>query len=421
MPRLSALVAGGDCSSIQHSFPCVTWPSQAHVLTGKLANDHGVTANGFYWRDDQKVEMWTAWNEKILEPQIWDRLHELNPPVTSSAWFPMLSKGSGADFVCMPAPIHKPDGSEEMWCYTKPQEYYGQLLEQLGPFPLQHFWGPLANIKSSAWIAQSASLAAKEFQPGFNYIYLPHLDYAAQKLGPDSEAALAAVGELDEVIGEMAEAMTQAYAPESPIWIVASEYVITPVDHVVYPNRVLREAGLLTTLPEQDSERELIDFNGPAWALVDHQFSHVFVRDADSSTIDKVAKLFQGAEGIDEVLVGDERSKYGMDHERAGEVILISTANSWQAYYWWENDDAAPSFARTVDIHRKPGYDPVELHFDPQTRSIPLDATRIGGSHGAPAKTAAQRGALCTSEAGLFADEITLDTDIAARILALFQ
>ncbi|MCA9267107.1 MAG: alkaline phosphatase family protein, partial [Planctomycetales bacterium] len=142
MPRLRQLTAQGDAAPLAPSFPAVTWPVQANMLTGMLPRDHGVTANGFYWRDEQRVEMWTAWNEKILAPQIWDLMHEQDASLTSAAWFPMLSKGCGADYVCMPAPIHKPDGSEELWCYSKPQSFYGELLEKLGHFPLKHFWGP---------------------------------------------------------------------------------------------------------------------------------------------------------------------------------------------------------------------------------------------------------------------------------------
>ena len=157
----------------------------------------------------------------------------------------MLSKGCGADYVCMPAPIHQPDGSEDLWCFTKPQEYYGALLEAMGHFPLQHFWGPLANIKSTQWIAESAADAFQKFQPDFFYIYLPHLDYAAQKDGPNSQTAMAALGELDQVIGNLAKQVQQVHSDIH--WIVASEYVITEVDHVCYPNRMLREAGLLKT------------------------------------------------------------------------------------------------------------------------------------------------------------------------------
>jgi predicted AlkP superfamily phosphohydrolase/phosphomutase len=78
---------------------------QTHTLTGKLPSEHGVIGNGFFWREEQKVEMWTAGNDKILAPQIWDVLHQHDERLTSAAWFPMLSKGCGADYVCMPADL----------------------------------------------------------------------------------------------------------------------------------------------------------------------------------------------------------------------------------------------------------------------------------------------------------------------------
>lgn len=419
MPNLSRLTEQGDKASLAASFPAVTWSVETNMLTGRLADEHGVIGNGFYWRDTHEVEMWTAWNDKILRPQIWDTLHQHNPKLTSAVWFPMLSKGSGADYICMPKPVHNPDGSESLWCYTRPVELYGTLRDTFGHFPLKHFWGPLANILSTKWIAETAALAMRDFQPNFFFIYLPHLDYAAQKTGPDSPQALAAVKELDEVLGKLFEEGNAAFGGKQPLWLIASEYVITPVDHVTYPNRTLREAGLLTV--KDDGEGELIDFaSTPAWALVDHQFSHVFVKDADPATIDKVAKLFRSQPVIAEVLVGDERAKYGINHERSGEIILVSTPNSWQAYYYWLDDAKAPKFARTVDIHRKPGYDPVELHFDFATKSIPLDATLVKGSHGAPVTTEEQRGVLLASQRGVFVEQPMADTDVADLVLRQF-
>jgi len=419
MPNLSRLTEQGDQASLAASFPAVTWSVETNMLTGRLADEHGVIGNGFYWRDTHQVEMWTAWNDKILRPQIWDTLHRHNPKLTSAVWFPMLSKGSGADYICMPKPVHNPDGSESLWCYTRPVELYGTLRDTFGHFPLKHFWGPLANILSTKWIAETAALAMRDFQPNFFFIYLPHLDYAAQKTGPDSPQALAAVKELDEVLGKLFDEGNAAFGDKQPLWLIASEYVITPVDHVTYPNRMLREAGLLTV--KDEGEGELIDFAGtPAWALVDHQFSHVFVKDADQTFIDKVVKLFRGQPGIAEVLVGDERAKYGISHERAGEIVLVSTANSWQAYYYWLDDARAPKFARTVDIHRKPGYDPVELHFDFATKSIPLDATLVKGSHGAPVTTEEQCGVLLASQRGVFVEQPMADTDVADLVLRQF-
>jgi hypothetical protein len=419
MPNLARLTADGDRAPLVPSFPAVTWPVQANMLTGKLPADHGVIANGFYWRDTQQVEMWTAWNDKIQQPQIWDLLHQHDKALTSAVWFPMLSKGSGADYICMPKPVHNPDGSESLWCYTKPVELYGTLRDAFGHFPLMNFWGPMANIKSSAWITDSAGWAMQQYQPNFFYIYLPHLDYAAQKTGPDSPAAHSAVKELDDVIGKLAATAAVAYQGRNLVWLVASEYVITEVDHVAYPNRTLREAGLLSVRDEGSGE--LIDFaNTPAWTLVDHQCGHVFVKDRDAATIERAAALFRGQPGIAEVLVGQEREKYGLVHERSGDIVLVSTANSWQAYYYWLDDARAPKFARTVDIHNKPGYDPVELHFDMATKSIPLDATLVKGSHGAPADTDAQRGILLSSQRGMFVERALADTDVCDLVLRQF-
>ena len=420
MPRLSETVRDGERATLVPSFPSVTWPVQANMLTGKLPAEHGVVANGFYWRDEQRVEMWTACNDKITEPQVWDRLHRLDRSLTSAVWFPMLSKGCGADFVCMPAPVHHPDGSESLWCYTKPTPLYGDLRDRLGHFPLQHFWGPRANIRSSGWIADSAVFAVGRYQPRFFFVYLPHLDYAAQKTGPDSPQAMAALVELDEVVGRLVDGVTAVHGDAQPLWLVASEYVIVPVDHVTYPNRVLREAGLLQV--RDDGQGEQLDLSASqAWCLVDHQFSHVFVRDNDPGVIEQVRGLFRSAEGIAEVLSGQTRAKYAMNHDRSGELILISTPNSWQAYYWWLDDSHAPPFASTVDIHRKPGYDPVELFFDAASKSIPLDASLVRGSHGAPALSPAQQGVLLSSQNGVFQSGVISDTEVADIVLQQFK
>lgn len=394
MPNLMSLFTHGSPPlTLSHSFPAVTWPAQATMLTGKTADQHGVVANGFYWRDKQQVEMWTAWNEVIHQPQIWDELKQRD--ISTAAWFPMLSKGCNADYVCMPAPIHQPDGSEDLWCYTKPQDFYGTLLEKYEHFPLKHFWGPLANIKSTQWIADSAVETAETYRPQFFYVYLPHLDYAAQKFGPDSTQALSAVKELDGVIGKMAKAMQAAYSNSDGVdWIAASEYEITAVDHVSYPNRLLRSSGLLQVLEKEDGEH--LDLSASqAWAMVDHQFSHVFVRDRDKKTIEKITELFNDVPGIDQVLTESQRGN--LDHPRSGDVILASSANSWQAYYWWDDDAKAPAFATTVDIHKKPGYDPVELFFDFEKMQVPLDAELIKGSHGYNWEPEQSQGVLLTT------------------------
>jgi predicted AlkP superfamily pyrophosphatase or phosphodiesterase len=325
-------------------------------------------------------------------------LRQHDPALTSAAWFPLLIKGAAADSICTPAPIHNPDGSESLWCYTKPTELYGQLRDALGHFPLMHFWGPLANIKSTQWIVESLIVAAKQFRPRFTYAYLPHLDYAAQKFGPDSPQAAAATRELDATIGRLQDGLAEA-GVDDVLWVVASEYVITPVQSAGFPNRRLREAGLVTRADQNGTE--LLDVRASrAWALVDHQLAHVFVK--DPADVPRVAALFRDDPSVHEVLAGADRARRNLDHPRAGDVVLIAKPDQWFAYYWWLDDAKAPAFARTVDIHRKPGYDPVELFIDMPARTIPLQTSLVKGSHGFPADDPSRRGVLvCSTTAGV--------------------
>jgi predicted AlkP superfamily pyrophosphatase or phosphodiesterase len=265
----------------------------------------------------------------------------------------------------------------------------------------------------------SAVLAAKKYRPRFTYIYLPHLDYAAQKFGPDSPQAITALGDLDAAIGRLVDGFESA-GLEDALWLAAGEYTITDVDGVVYPNRVLRNAGLLS-LREEDGLEYLEPAQSRAWALVDHQFAHVFVR--DSAELSKVAELFRREPDVAEVLTGAERARVGLDHPRAGEIVLIADPRKWFAYYWWLDDARAPKFARTVDIHRKPGYDPVELFIEMPARATPLDATLVKGSHGYFADAPERRSVLVCSDAaalgGAASDQVR-DSDVAGMVLRNF-
>jgi len=419
MPRLAALAQQGRQISLAPSFPCVTCSVQANLTTGVGPEQHGVIGNGFYWRDTGEVEMWTAWNEVIQAPQIWDRLHEHDAKLTSAVWFPLLSKGARADYVCVFAPIHNPDGSESLWCYTVPQELYGELLAELGHFPVVNFWGPLSSIKSTDWIIDSANIAAERFAPRFSYIYLPHLDYAAQKFGPESPQATAALGEMDASIGRLIDGYENAGITDA-LWLAAGEYTITPVSGVGYPNRTLRDAGYLA-LADEDGREQLVASESRAWALADHQLAHVFVR--DPGDVAAVAALFEGGKNVEHVLVADEREKFGIDHGRAGEVVLIAKPDRWFAYYWWYDDDKAPLYARTVDIHRKPGFDPVEMFIEMPAKATPLDASLIQGSHGYPSTDPERQSVLiCSDDRALehVENDVLRDVDVAEIVLRNF-
>ena len=393
MPTLESLAAGGGCVPLDPGFPAVTCPVQATLTTGAFPAAHGIVANGLYERGSHHLEMWISPDGVHRAPRLWDRLKAARPELRTAAWFLLQSKHATADLVCLPAPKHNPDGSETMWCHTNPEPLYAALREKLGDFPLHKFWGPIAGIESSQWIARSFLEASRDNPPHFAIVYLPHLDYAAQRTGPDSPPAHAACGELDAEIAKLIDGFGAIVGRDRLTVLVVGEYRIRPVSHTLFPNRVLREAGLLDVI--ETAEGELLDMVGSrAWALADHQVSHVYLQDgADQKLVEKVASLFRGRAGVARVLSGADLVAAGLtasvppDQEsRCGDVVIESTPESWQSYFYWLEDTKAPRFARTIDIHRKPGYDPLELHIDrtklPQI-SIPLDVSLVKGSHGA--------------------------------------
>lgn len=399
-PTLHSWANAGALAEIIPTFPCVTSCVQASMLTGTPPGVHGVIANGFYHRDRQAVEFWVGHNDVIVGEQIWAALRRRRPGFTSAVWHAQNIKGAEADFIVTPAPIHEPGGTTKSWCYSKPDELYQQLLGAMGHFPLQHYWGPLSNIDSTKWILNAACRLMEKHHPNFQWIYIPHLDYAAQKFGPNSPQAQNALKKLDQCLAEFAHRIT-AHCGET-VYLVAGEYALTDVTGAVYPNRLLREAGLLTV--REEGGREYVDLeNSVAFAMVDHQFAHVYVNYNQGSDrkrgIAQVVDLFKNVAGVAGVYAGEDRARMGMNHPRSGDVILVCDDAHWLAYYWWFDDAAAPPFARTVDIHRKPGYDPVELFFDPIAKGIPLNARLVKGSHGAPTTEAQHRTALICSVA----------------------
>ncbi len=285
------------------------------------------------------------------------------------------------------------------------------MKEELGDFPFPSFWGPMAGIESSRWIARAAQWIFDRNQPTLSLVYLPHLDYSLQKFGPGAPEIRDELLAIDDLVGDL----IHYYEERDVRVILVSEYGITPVKRCDHPNRVLREAGFIEV--RESLGWELLDAGAsPAFAVADHQIAHVYVR--DPANIETVAKLFEGREGTRQVLRGKERADAGLDHERAGDIVLVAEEDCWYTYYYWLDDDRAPDFARTVDIHRKPGYDPVELFLDPAIavprakvawtllrkklgfrtlmNVIPLRPDLVRGSHGTPVSDP-QRGPFCSA------------------------
>ena len=358
LPHMPALRAVGDCVPLEPVLPAVTCSVQSTFLTGATPAEHGIVGNGWYFRDLGEVFLWRQHNALVGGDKLWHAARRAAPGYTVANvcwWYAM---GADVDWTVTPRPIYYADGRKEPDCYTYPPALHDELTARLGDFPLFTYWGPTAGLPSSAWIAKAAEQIMADKSPDLTLVYLPHLDYDLQRFGPSAPEAAAAATALDAVIAPLLDA---AQARDATI-VVLSEYGITDASRPVDVNRLLRAEGLLNVYT-QDGMEYLDPWTSRAFAVADHQIAHVYVRDeADLAT---VQKLCAGLAGVGEVLDGAGKRRYGLDHERAGELVLLAEPDAWFTYYYWLDDARKPDFAQLVEIHRKPGYDPAELFFDP--------------------------------------------------------
>lgn len=396
-PHLSALARGGGLRPLQPVLPAVTCPVQATFTTGLLPRDHGCVANGWYFRDLSEVWFWRQSNRLVTGEKIWEAARRRDPAFTCATLFWWYNMYGSATYSVTPRPMYPADGRKIPDIYTEPPGLRDELNARFGGFPLFNFWGPAADITSSRWIANCARHVYDAHRPTLTLVYLPHLDYALQRLGPRHPAIHDELRRIDAVCGELIAHVQR----DGTRVIVLSEYGITPVSGPVHINRALRDAKLLRVRPELGLE--LLDAGASeAFAVADHQVAHVYVR--RPALVEAVRRLLEDLPGVETVLDGAGQRAHGLDHARSGELVAIAEPDRWFTYYYWRDDRVAPDFARTVDIHRKPGYDPAELFLDPALRAprlkigwtllrkalgfrylmdvIPLRAELVRGSHG---------------------------------------
>ena len=437
-PRMGELVAKGGCATVGPVVPAVTCSVQSTYLTGTMPNQHGIVGNGWYFRDECEVKFWRQSNKLVHGAKVWDVARQRDSSFTCANLFWWYAMYSSADYTVTPRPMYPADGRKLPDVWTEPADLRDELQERLGQFPLFRFWGPMTSIESTRWIADAAIHVDRKFDPTLTLIYLPHLDYNFQRHGPDDPRARQDLAELDAEVGKLIDHFAGARGAGV---IVLSEYGIASVSRPVHINRVLRQLNLIRVRDELG--RDLLDAGAsPAFAVADHQVAHVYVN--DRAVLPVVEHELRKTPGIAHVYAGDARRTIHLDHPRSGELIALAEPDAWFTYYYWLDDDRAPDFARTVDIHRKPGYDPAELFVDPAIAAarlkigwklarrklgmrtlldvIPMDASLVKGSHGLPARDTGDGALLTTSLPDLLERDSIEPTEVRDLILGhVFQ
>ncbi len=397
-PNITGLAREGFACPLGTVLPAVTCTAQSTLLTGLLPREHGIVANGWYLRDLAEVIFWKQSNRLVQGERVYQAARRRDPGYTTAKLFWWFNMYAPVQWSITPRPSYPADGRKIFDVYTQPETLRDEIQSHLGVFPLQHFWGPAANIRSTRWIVEAALEVQRRFRPTLMLVYLPHLDYNLQRYGPDFAGLSRDLRLVDAEAGKLISAARERGAEV----VVHSEYAITAVTRPVHINRMLREQGLLRVRREPLGWETLDAGASRAFAVADHQVAHVYV--ADPADVEHVAELLAKLPGVERVLDRADQAEVGLDHPRSGDLVAVAAADAWFTYYFWLDDALAPDYARTVDIHRKPGYDPAELCFDPALRwprlrmvrrlvqkklgfryymdVIGVDASMVRGSHG---------------------------------------
>jgi predicted AlkP superfamily pyrophosphatase or phosphodiesterase len=380
LPNISKIASTGEYCKMEPVFPALTSTVQASVLSGKYPNEHGIICNGLYDRNKYEVSFWGQASSLVQAERIWDLMKKKTPDSRTAVLFGQHSMYSNADFVVTPRPLHMAD-EMIMWCYSKPPGFYEDLKYKYGDFNLAHYWGPLASQDSSGWIVKAALDTIEYQRPNFMFAYIPHVDYSAQRYGKNDKATQNDLKKADEFVGDIVQKVTELGVREETLFIIISEYSFNDVKSAVPLNQKLRDADLLAT--RNISEKEYLDLEySSAFAMVDHQIAHIYIKGGFET---RTKKVLENIDGVESVLASVEKRKLHIDNtERSGDMIAVSNKDRWFNYNWWYDSDKAPKFTKTVDIHRKPGYDPLELYLDYETKTISQDTKLIRGSHGLP-------------------------------------
>ncbi len=372
---------GGEYGYLKPVFPSVTSTVQTSVLSGKHPNEHGIISNGLYDRDNYQVMFWEQSSKLVQTDRIWDVLKKKNPNLKTAVLFWQNTMFANSDFVITPRPIHLENGGMDMWCYSKPPNYYEEVTSKIGEFDLKSYWGPFASFKSTEWISKSVEFTIEKNTPNLLFAYFPQLDYSSQKFGKNSPQVKDDLKKIDGIVDSIVKATEGMGIIDDTQFIVFSEYGFNDVNDGISINRVLRDNGLLAT--RTINNKEYIDFEySQAFAMADHQVANIYLNKPENKNY--VKKILEDAQGIERVCDDKEKQDLKIDSYRSGDLIAISNRDKWFSYYWWNDDDKAPTFTKTVDIHRKPGYDPLELFIDMQKKSISFDTRLVKGSHGRP-------------------------------------
>jgi predicted AlkP superfamily pyrophosphatase or phosphodiesterase len=395
---LERLTSRGSMTSAVPPFPGLASSAFASLMTGLEPREHGLIGNVFLDRVAQNVVTVPLPDSAVLGRKLWHMAREERPDARVMLWFTPDTRGADVDLMAW---VDRP-----RLLHTAPESLQERLETALGPFPNEDQSEEPTFEPASTWILQSAARMIREELPDLAVVRVPYLGQIARRYGPDGRHAGRAIRTFDAMLTGFLKAL-----PDGTAVVAVTESIVTPVTETLYPNRVLRELGLLQTVALPSGGIGVDLAHSPAFALADHQLCHIYFN--DPSVAGTVASTFSGAQsdGVALVVASDEqRNLLGLDHPRAGDVVLVACPDSWFAPSWWTSDDERPVVVTESSI--------------PIGDSTLLNPDHVRGSLGAPPPSDLYIGVLICSEPGMITaneDRPCSSSEVVRLVLELLK
>jgi predicted AlkP superfamily pyrophosphatase or phosphodiesterase len=230
---------GARASGVKGVLPSSTYPSHTTIITGVAPAKHGIFSNHPFDSEIEGLDVWYYYSEDIRVPTLWAAATAAGYAVGNVSW----PVSVGASSIRYNIPEYTLTRSDEDMKLTRATATPG-LMQELSTEAGAYLTDSKKAVARDWARARYALAMIRQKQPRFMTVHFASTDHFQHQLGPFTPAVNAALEEIDQMIGQLVDAM-HAVDPRAVICIV-SDHGFSPVSKFCYLDAAFVAEGLVT-------------------------------------------------------------------------------------------------------------------------------------------------------------------------------
>jgi predicted AlkP superfamily pyrophosphatase or phosphodiesterase len=319
LPNLRRLAASGAVAdAMTISNPAITWPNHTTLVTGVPPRQHGVLYNGLVTRQGPgkptKIEPWVDKHLLVRVPTVYDVAFNAGLTTAEVDWVAITRpKTITWSFAELPDPAA-----------TLPQEMIAAGVATADEVEAARSGRRNIVWRDELWTRAACFVFARH-QPNLLLFHPLNTDSTHHRFGPGSPASISALALADHLVGELLRTIDASGRRAQTTVIVTTDHGFKKVEHYIYPNVVLKQAGLLRATGPTVAQCD-------AYAGTQGGIAFVYVTDPArrAELVPRLKELFARTAGIERVIDGADAPTLGMptpeENPGMGEIILYPKA-----------------------------------------------------------------------------------------------